>query len=119
MTETYSAEQLARFFGCSTDELHDWINEGTEPSGRAFVRHDVPRIADPTVPDFDLATRSDVCSYLRITKETLRRWIIDGKFPKPDGPMEDMGDCWFVGTVRNLQKMMKKANFKKAYVRQP
>lgn len=93
---------LAAFFCITEEELRSWLSTKIAPENlRIPGRSDGPRLADPDVRDIDLCTANDVCAYYRISRETLRRWVRDGKFPPPDGPVHGGTYSWKVRTARN------------------
>jgi excisionase family DNA binding protein len=38
---------------------------------------------EPDLPDHRLLTVTDITSFLRISKPSLRTWVADGRFPAP------------------------------------
>lgn len=93
---------LAEFFGITEQQFRHWLATKDAPENlRIPGRSDGPRLADPDVRDTDLCTAADICAFYRISPETLRRWQISGKFPKPDGPVHGLVKLWKVRTARN------------------
>ena len=100
---------LADFFGITEQEFRHWLSTRIAPDNlRIPGRSDGPRLADPDVRDTDLCTAADVCAFYRISPETLRRWQINGKFPKPDGPVHGQARLWKVRTARNPSQKLKR-----------
>lgn len=102
--DMYSGDMLARFFGIEPNELRAWLSGGETPNGIKAVRTDVPRIADPLVPDGDMATAEDVCAFFRISKATLARWLIEDKLPQPEINYGIKARLWKVGTIRKAAR---------------
>ena len=99
---------LAAFFSINENEMRNWLTTRVAPDNlRVPGRSNGPRLADPEVRDTDLCTSADVCAYYRISPETLRRWQISGKFPKPDGPVHGQVKLWKVRTARNPSYKLK------------
>jgi len=44
--------------------------------------------------------RSDLCKMLGVGSEALRRWLRDGKLPKPDVDISQKTRGWKVSTLR-------------------
>lgn len=100
--------RLAEFFGITEPELRSWLATRVAPDKLIVPgRSDGPRLADPDVRDSDLCTVADVCAFYRISPETLRRWQLCGKFPKPDGPLYGQTKLWKVRTARNPSRKIK------------
>ncbi len=114
-TSFVRTDSLAEFFGITEQQLRAWLATKVAPDNlRVPGRSDGPRLADPEVRDTDLCTTDDICAFYRCSKETLRRWIITERFPRPDASISGKCHLWKVRTARAPKAQLERQRRKKA-----
>lgn len=56
--------------------------------------------ATPAAPADRLVWRAELCEKMNVGSEAVRRWIKDGKLPKPDVAITRRTKCWKLSTLR-------------------
>jgi len=59
-----------------------------------------PSEAQPVADDDRLILRKDLPGEMRVTTETVRRWLRDGKLPEPDVNLSQRTRGWRLSTLR-------------------
>lgn len=56
--------------------------------------------APTAAPDDRLVWRAEICEKMNVGSEAVRRWIKDGKLPRPDVSITRRTKCWKLSTLR-------------------
>lgn len=64
------------------------------------VTNDAQSVAATTIKEDRVVWRRELQQAIKVSSETIRRWMLDGKLPAPDVNLSNRTKGWRVSTLR-------------------